>query len=342
MENSSSFEPFIIVITGAAGYVASSLLYKLLEQSPFSSQRKLIYRLVDLPENDDRLHGLLMEIADCNYSENCEIEVCPEIPATFNEADLLIFIGGHPRKEGQSRSDLLAANSKLFKHQGQLCNQGFPKPNCRVLVVANPCNTNALVFSHFAKNIQQKNVTSLSMLDQFRAKQIIAEKVNCKSYEIKNAVVYGNHSDSLFVDVSNAFISKKNDPKINKEFLSKSINEDWVFHELQTKTQKRGNEILKMKGSSSGQSASNAIFHHIRIWYNGSAGEMCSFGVISDIFGISICVSIPVIVQNQNDFVLLENEFKKLDPESQSLILKSVQELFSEKQLAWDLLEIKD
>lgn len=304
----------------------------LLESSPFGATAPITIRLVDIPEVEGKLRGMKMEIDDSNFPGSPTIEIVAEGPAAFKDADCLILIGGKPRGPGMQRKDLLQTNVSLFIRQAGFANKGCVKPTCKVLVVANPCNTNALFFARHLEGVPKSNVNSMSLLDQLRAKSLIGFKLGVPSEKVKDVVSWGNHSDSMFIDASRARVEKD-----GTAGELGALTEDWRKDELQRFTKTRGAEIIKVKGSSSVYSAARAAYLHLKLWFQGSDNELVSFGVINEHFGTELCVSVPVTVDKAGVVTPHISRLDKLADWERKAINESVQELKEEQAMGREL-----
>ena len=331
-------ENFVVVLTGAAGNIGNTLVYLLGSQNIFGQNKRITLRLVDLPETHNRLTGLKMEIDDCLFDRIAKVEICEETKEAFQDADCVLMVAGKPRLIGMERRDLLDKNAALFKRLAALCNE-TTKPDAKFLIVANPCNTNALIFSEFAPRIPKKNITALSMLDQARAKVFISEELSVAPYRLKDVIVYGNHSSSLFVDISRATLLSEHESRGASQHLSDLLSEEFLSNELQQLVQARGGKIIQAKGSSASFSATQAIINHLKCWYLGSDGELVSMGVICK--GVldykeELCISLPVIC-SKGEFEILPNMFEFNNEAHLSKIRKSIQSLVEEKMFVNEL-----
>jgi malate dehydrogenase len=254
-----------VCVTGAAGRVAQTFLPLLCNGSIFPD-KKITLSLLDINNEPQirELNGLKLELIDCNYPNLISITTHTDPNEAFKDCDIIIFIGGFPRKPGMERKDLLKINSKIFTEQGLALKNA--KEDVKCLVVANPCNTNAKIMYEVCKKnglkIKRENFTSLSRLDQDRAEGIYKEMYNKDS---ANIFVWGNHSSNLYIDTLDETINK--DIENNQTFLEK--------------IQKRGAEIISVRGSSSTFSAANAAKNHLRDWCYGSE-KIVSMGVVSN------------------------------------------------------------
>ena len=258
---------FKVCVTGAAGRVAQSFIPLLCNGSIFP-EKKIVLSLLDINNEPQikELNGLKLELIDCNYENLVSISTHTDPNEAFKDCDLIVFIGGFPRKPGMERKDLLKINSKIFSDQGLALKNA--KEDVKCLVVANPCNTNAKILYEVCKKnglkVKKENISSLSRLDQDRAEAVYKETYNGKDKKI-NIFIWGNHSSSLFVDTIDEEINKNIEN--NSEFLKKIQN--------------RGAEIIKVKGSSSTFSAANAARNHLKDWCYGNE-KIVSMGVVSN------------------------------------------------------------
>lgn len=251
-----------VCITGAAGAVAQNFI-PLLCNGSILPKINLSLSLLDIPQEPQIsiLNGLKMELEDCNFSNLLSVSTHTNSDEAFIDCDLIIFIGGFPRKQGMERKDLLKINSKIFK--GQALSLKKAKKTVKMLVVANPCNTNAKILADVILKekieVDVKNISSLSRLDQNRAEGIYKSIFNKEA----NIFAWGNHSNKLFID------------SLDKEVKS-NLKEEFI-----KRIQDRGAEIIKVKGSSSTFSAAAAIRDHLRDWFLGS-DKIVSMGVYSE------------------------------------------------------------
>lgn len=256
-----------VCVTGAAGRVAQCFIPLLCNGSIFPD-KKIILSLLDINNEPQikELNGLKLELNDCNYENLLSVSTHTDPNEAFKDCDIIVFIGGFPRKPGMERKDLFKINSKIFTEQGLALRNA--KEDVKCLVVANPCNTNAKILYEVCKKnglkVKQENITSLSRLDQDRAEGLYKEIYNVKDKKV-NIFIWGNHSSSLFIDSIDEEINKNIEN--NVEFLKK----------IQT----RGAEIIKVKGSSSTFSAANAARNHLKDWCYGNE-KIVSMGVVSD------------------------------------------------------------
>ena len=258
---------FKVCVTGAAGRVAQCFIPLLCNGSIFPD-KKIVLSLLDLNNEPQlkELNGLKLELTDCNYENLISVSTHTDPNEAFKDCDIIVFIGGFPRKPGMERKDLFKINSKIFTEQGLALKNA--KEDVKCLVVANPCNTNAKILYEVCKKnglkVKQENISSLSRLDQDRAEALYKETYETKDKNV-NIFIWGNHSSSLFIDTI--------DEEINKNIEN---NQDFL-----KKIQTRGAQIIKAKGSSSTFSAANAARNHLRDWYYGNE-KIISMGIVSN------------------------------------------------------------
>ncbi|KAJ1505731.1 hypothetical protein HMI55_001475 [Coelomomyces lativittatus] len=200
-------KPLRVVVTGAAGQIAYSLLPHLINGSVFGPNQSLILQLLDIESALGILKGVVMELEDCSSHLLHQISMTSDPQEAFQEADYAILLGAMPRKEGMLRKDLLRLNAGIFKVQGEAINQ-VAKKSVKVLVVGNPANTNAMICSQFAPTIPSYQFTALTKLDENRAVSLLAQHFQVQSHRLRNVCIWGNHSNTQFPDIAYAEIEK--------------------------------------------------------------------------------------------------------------------------------------
>lgn len=272
-------EPIKVVVTGAAGQIAYSLLYMIARGEVFGKDQQLILHLLDIPPMMSVLKGVVMELEDCVLPLLTSIVPTSDPAVAFKDVVAAFLVGAMPRKEGMERKDLLAANVKIFKAQGEAINN-YANKDVKVLVVGNPANTNALVCSHYAPSIPKENFSAMTRLDQNRATAQIANKLGVFMESISNVIIWGNHSSTQFPDVSHALVSLKGGQKNVRD----CIQDDKYLQENFVETiQKRGAAVISARKMSSAMSAAKAACDHMNNWWNGTPpGRYVSMGVLSD------------------------------------------------------------
>jgi len=303
MDTDPSSKLIRICLTGGAGQISYSLIPWLCNGSIFG-ECPIQLHLLDIPPAMNALSGVKMEIQDSGFERVREVVVTISAEEAFQEVDVAILVGGFPRKQGMDRADLLAKNAAIMKQHGEAINQ-HAKRDVKVVVVANPANTNALMVAHFAPNIPKENITCLTRLDHLRLQGLLLEKLRAINPDrfaslgpehIRNGIIWGNHSSSQVLDSNNVEILLDGTWTKACDFIS---DKEWLVGELMTTGQTRGAAIIKARQLSSAMSAAAAIKQHLISWLNGTPdGEHVSMGVISNgnPYGISegMMYSFPV------------------------------------------------
>jgi malate dehydrogenase len=281
--------PVRIAITGAAGSIANNLLFKIASGEMMGKDQPVILQLIEVPQAMEALRGIAMELEDCAYSLLHTITLHDNVEDGFKNTHFALLIGARPRGPGMERSDLLEVNAEIFTRQGRALNN-FANRDVKVLVVGNPANTNALIASRNAPDLSPSQFTSLTRLDQNRARGILANHTGASPRDIRRVVIWGNHSPTQYPDLHHATILER--PAMEQ------ITFDWYTGEYIPKIQFRGGEIIKARGQSSAASAAQGIVDHMRDWVLGTEpGEFVSMGIVSDgSYGIEkgIIYSFPV------------------------------------------------
>jgi len=277
----------------------------------FGPNVSLELRLLDIEPAEKILRAVYLELLDGAYPLVKNIEWGWDPKVIFKDADVAVFIGGFPRQKGQERKDLLERNGRIFKEQGQALDE-VAKKTVKCLIVANPANTNASILQRFAPSIPKENFTCLTRLDHNRAMAQLAERAQVAVTGVKNVIIWGNHSSTQYPDVHHA--------SINGQDARKFLDDDnYLNSAFISRVQKRGTEILEIKGTTSVFSAANAVKDHMRDWYFGTPlGEWTSMGVVSDrSYNVAegLVYSFPVTTKNFEWQIvqgLKINEFSRL------------------------------
>ena len=247
-----------IVVTGAAGNIAYSLLWRIAAGDVFGDE-PVDLTLLEIPEAVRAAEGTAMELNDSALPLVNSIEVTDDATKAFDGAEAAFLVGAKPRGKGESRADMLAANGKIFIGQGKAINNGAAD-NIRVLVVGNPANTNAYIASKAAPDVPNDRFNALMRLDHNRAQSMLADRLSVPSRSIERLVVWGNHSDTQFPDVTYA-TAGGNPVEVDRE---------WYTGEFIPRVAKRGAEIIDVRGKSSAASAASASVDHMRDWVQGT------------------------------------------------------------------------
>eukprot|EP00762_Andalucia_godoyi_P003906 ANDGO_05694.mRNA.1 Malate dehydrogenase len=276
-ENMSS-SPVRIVITGAAGQIAYSLIPLVCSGRVFGPSQPVILHLLDIAPAMTVLSGVVMEIEDCAYPLVAGVVATDNPEVAFKDIDYGLFLGAFPRKDGMERKDLLEKNCGIFKAQGEILNK-VAKKTAKIVVVGNPANTNALILSRYAKDIPAENVTALTRLDHNRAKGQIAIRAKANPGDVKNVVIWGNHSSTQYPDVSHGEIAGRG--SVNT-VLNGETDQTWLHSDFIKCVQQRGAAVIKARQLSSAASAAHAIADHMHDWVLGTKeGEYVSMAVVS-------------------------------------------------------------
>lgn len=265
-----------VAVTGAAGQIGYALLFRIASGQMFGPQTKVHLSLLELEPALPALNGVKMELDDCAFPLLDGVTTTSDMNVAFKEIDWALLVGSVPRKDGMERSDLLKINGGIFIKQGQaLANNA--KKECKVLVVGNPCNTNAWIAKKAsAGKLDPKNFFAMTMLDQNRAAIQLAQKSGKPVSEIQSLAIWGNHSPTMYPDFYNA--------KIGGKKVSESISDDaWLKGAFLETVQKRGAAVIKARGASSAASAANAVVDTVRNLVTPTkAGDVFSVAVSSD------------------------------------------------------------
>ncbi len=284
--------PMRVAITGAAGQIGYAILFRIANGDLLGRDQPVILSLLDLPQAQKALGGVIMELKDCAFPLLAGIEPSDDPNVAFKDVDIAILIGSRPRGPGMERRDLLAANAEIFKVQGKALND-VAKRDVKVLVVGNPANTNAYIAMKSAPDLPKANFTAMLRLDHNRAVSMLAEKSGVAVKDIEKVAVWGNHSPTMYADYRNAIAAGKSLPALIND-------ETWYKDTYLAAVGKRGAAIIEARGLSSAASAANAAIDHVRDWVLGSQGRWVSMGIPSDgSYGIpeDIMFGVPCICE---------------------------------------------
>jgi malate dehydrogenase len=263
-----------VTVTGAAGQIGYSLLFRIASGDMLGKDQPVILQLLEITPALKALNGVVMELRDCAFPLLHDIVVTDDPMVAFKDADYALLVGAMPRKAGMERGDLLSANGGIFKPQGEAIN-AVAKRDIKVVVVGNPANTNALIAQQNAPDIDPKQFTALVRLDHNRAISQLAEKTGGAVKDIKNVTIWGNHSSTQYPDLSQATVNGQ--PALDQ------VDRTWYETEYIPTVAKRGAAIIEARGASSAASAAGAAIDHIRDWALGTPeGEWTSMAIPSD------------------------------------------------------------
>ena len=267
--------PVRIAITGAAGQIGYSLLFRIASGAMLGPDTPVILQLLEVTPALGALSGVKMELDDCAFGPLVDVVCTDDANVAFGDADIAMLVGAMPRKDGMERSDLLSANGGIFKPQGQAISANAKK-NVKVLVVGNPANTNSLIAMNNAPNIDPRQFTAMTRLDHNRAVSQLAQKLGRPTTSVKKMTIWGNHSTTQYPDLFHAEVDGKNAAQLIND-------QQWLEDTYIPTVAKRGAAVIKARGSSSAASAANAALEHIRSWVQGTPeGDWVSMAVPSD------------------------------------------------------------
>lgn len=317
-----------VAVTGAAGQISYSLLFRIASGEMFGPDQPVCLHLIDLPQAQKALEGVTLELEDCAFPLLEKVLPTVELTEGFNGINWALLIGSAPRKEGMERKDLLGINGSIFSVQGKAI-EAHAAENVNVLVVGNPCNTNCYIAMKSAPSIPKNRWFAMTMLDENRAKAQLARKAGVPVSHVTNMTIWGNHSATQYPDFYNAKIEGK---PVNA-FVQ---DESWLKETFIQTVQQRGAQIIKARGASSAASAANAVVDTVRAletpskkdsqdWFSVAVPSDGSYGVPTDLVS-----SFPVQSDTQKGWKIVQelpiNEF------SRSKIDASIKELEEEAQ----------
>jgi len=267
--------PIRVAVTGAAGQIGYSLLYRLVNGEAFGPDQPVILQLLEIPEAQESLRGAVMELEDCASPLLYDVIATDDARTAFKGANWAILVGGKPRGKGMERADVIKDNAPIFVAQGQAIND-YAAEDIHVLVVANPCNTNALIALHSAPDVPKDRWMAMTRLDENRAKFQIARKAGVPITAVTNLAIWGNHSPTMFPDFEHARVN-------GQPALDVIRDRTWFEGEYLKTIQQRGKAVIDARGKSSAASAANAIVNHLQTMRTPTApGDWFSAGVLSD------------------------------------------------------------
>ena len=269
-------KPVRVAITGAAGQIGYSLLFRVASGAMLGADQPVILQLLEITPALGALEGVCMELEDCAFPTLAGMVQTDDADVAFGDVDYALLVGAMPRKEGMERSDLLSANGGIFKPQGEALSRSA-KRDVRVLVVGNPANTNCLIAQQNAKDIDPTQFTAMTRLDHNRAVAQLANKAGVHTTDVTKMTIWGNHSATQYPDVFHAKVKGK------KAFKAVGSDQQWLESEFIPTVQQRGAAIIKARGLSSAASAANAAIDHVHTWARGTAkDDWTSMGIVSD------------------------------------------------------------
>ncbi|MGE0880865.1 MAG: malate dehydrogenase [Acidimicrobiia bacterium] len=327
-------EPVRVAVTGAAGQIGYSLLFRIASGAMLGPDQPVILQLLEITPALKALDGVHMELEDCAFPLLAGVVKSDDANVAFGDADYALLVGAMPRKAGMERSDLLSANGGIFQPQGQALSANAKK-SVKILVVGNPANTNCLIAQQNAPGLDPGRFTAMTRLDHNRAVTQLANKVGRPVTSVKHMTIWGNHSASQYPDVFHAEVDGKNAAEL--------VNDQaWIENDFIPTVAKRGAAVIEARGLSSAASAANAAIDHMRTWALGTApGDWVSMAIPSDgSYGVAegIISSFPVTCSGGNYSIV---QGLDIDDFSRGKIDASVNELKEERDAVLELGLIK-
>jgi len=323
--------PVVIAVTGAAGQISYSLLFRIVSGELFGLEQPIILRLLEVTPALEKLHGVVMELNDCAYPLLQKVIPTDDPEVAFKDADYAFLVGAKPRKTGMKRKDLLESNAVIFAEQGKALNEVASR-HVKVLVTGNPANTNALITQFNAPDLSPSCFAGMTMLDHNRAISQLAEKCGVRSKDIKNMIIWGNHSETQYPDLHHAAVK-------GQEAFS-LVDDVWIAEDFIPTVQHRGGAIIEARGLSSAASAANAAIDQMRAWVLGTEGaDWVSMAVVSDgSYGIEkgLFYSFPVRVSTEGEATIVND--LEIDEFSLARMQETEQELKEERLAVQHLL----
>lgn len=322
-------KPVNVAVTGAAGQISYSLIFRIASGQMLGLDQPVNLYLLEITPSLQTLNGVVMELNDCAFPLVNDIIASDDANVAFKDCDYAVLVGSRPRGPGMERKDLLEANANIFSSQGRALNQ-HAKREVKVLVVANPANTNALIAQRNAPDINTKQFTAMTRLDHNRAIYLLAEKVGSHNMAIDKIIIWGNHSATQYPDIHHTLVNGKS--------VIGDIDTHWYQQTYIPQVQKRGEAIIEARGTSSAASAASAVIDHMRDWVLDHSQSWVSMGVYSDgSYGIAkdLIYSFPCVCKNGRWEIVQGLEVNEF---SRAKMQKTENELIEEAQLVSNLL----
>ncbi len=323
--------PIRVTVTGAAGNIGYALLFRIASGDCYGKDQPVILNLLEIPSGMKALEGVAMELQDSAFPLLHGLVLTDDLNTGFDGTNQAFLVGSRPRTKDMSRADLLTANGPIFIGQGKAI-AARAASDVRVIVVGNPCNTNALIAAHAAKGVAHDRFHAMTRLDENRAKSQLAKKAGALPGEVTNVGIWGNHSDTMFPDYAHA--------KIKGRAAAEVIgDEGWLQGEFIKTVATRGKAIIEARGASSAASAASAAIDHMStLWHGTAEGEFTSMAVWSNgEYGVpaGLIFSYPVTAKNGEVRIV---EGIEHDAFAKQKIAATVAELVSERETVKDLL----
>ena len=323
-------QPVNVTITGAAGNIGYAMVFRVASGQMLGADQPVNLRLLEMPQAMTALSGVAMELDDCAFPLLHDVVLSNDLAVGFKDADYALLVGSKPRSKGMERKDLIQENARIFTAQGKALND-HASSDVHVLVVGNPANTNALIASANAPNIDPKNFTAMMRLDHNRAKAQIALKTNQLVADVTRMIVWGNHSSTQYPDISHCLVAGKP--------ATDAVSAEWANDEFIPTVQSRGAAIIEARGASSAASAADAAIDHMNSWILGTENDdWVSMAIPSDgSYGIEtgLMYSFPVTCKDGQYEIVQGLEISDYSREKMAI---TQQELLEERKMIADLL----
>ena len=317
-----------VAVSGAAGQISYGLLFRLASGAVFGHDCAVHLHLLELPQAVSVTEGVAMELSDCGFPTLAAVEIFSAANKAFDGVHWALLLGSKPRTAGMERRELLLDNARIFVEQGKALARADAA--LRVVVVGNPCNTNAMIAAHSCPEVPSERFTAMTMLDENRAKAQLANKLRVNVGQVQNLIIWGNHSPTMYPDFENA--------TVGGQPVTEQCPRDWLEGEFMHSVRQRGAEIIKARGSSSAASAANACLEHVKRLSTPS-DEYFSAAVVNDTerYGVpaGVVFSFPIATDGEDWRVAAE---VKLSAYAQQNLTTSRDELLAEKKAVQELL----
>jgi malate dehydrogenase len=324
-------EPMRVAVTGAAGQIGYSLLFRIASGAMLGSDQPVILHLLEITPALGALGGVVMELDDCAFPLLAGVVQTDDAHRAFDGVNVALLVGSRPRTKGMERKDLLEANGAIFTVQGKALAAGAAS-DIRILVVGNPANTNCLIAMNNAPTIGRDRFTAMTRLDHNRAKAQVAQKTGAPVADVTHMTIWGNHSATQYPDVFHALVGGRNAAEVIGD-------QAWIEGEFIPTVQQRGAAVIEARGSSSAASAANAAVDHVHDWMLGTpAGDWVSMAVCSDgSYGVTegLISGFPVTTTAGGSYAIVPD--LDIDAFSRARIDASVGELAEERDAVQEL-----
>jgi len=325
-------QPLRVTVTGAAGQIGYSLLFRIANGDVFGPNQPVILQMLEITPAMGALEGVAMELEDCAFPLLHGMVLTDDAGVGFDGANWGFLVGAFPRKADMNRSDLIGKNGPIFIGQGRAINAGAAD-DIRVLVVGNPANTNALIAMHNAPDVPRQRFHAMTRLDHNRAISQLAKKTGVLVGDVRRMIIWGNHSNTMVPDISHA--------RIGAQAAVDMVDEDWYRKEFVPTVSLRGGAVIKARGASSAASAANAAIDHVRNWALGTPpGDWASMSVPSQgEYGApeGVIFSFPCVCPGDGSYQVVEG--LDISAAVREGIVKTGDELLSERAVVADLLK---